>query len=68
VKLLLDENLSPLQAQILRAGGHDAMSVVEMGLSGTDDPVVRATAIETDRVLVNATSTKTIRSRPFSFR
>ena len=32
MKLLLDENLSPLQAQILRAGGHDATSVIEMGL------------------------------------
>jgi predicted nuclease of predicted toxin-antitoxin system len=52
VRLLLDENLSPLQAQVLRAGGHDVTSVLEVGLSGADDPTVRAFAIETGRVLV----------------
>ena len=52
MRLLLDENLSPLQAQILRDSGHDATSILEAGLSGADDPIVRTFAIETDRVLV----------------
>ena len=52
MKLLLDENLSPLHGRTLRALGHDAVSIVELGLSGADDTVVRATAIEQDRILV----------------
>jgi predicted nuclease of predicted toxin-antitoxin system len=52
VKLLLDENLSPLQAQVLRTKGHDATSVAEVGLSGAADPAVREFAIEAGRVLV----------------
>jgi predicted nuclease of predicted toxin-antitoxin system len=52
VKLLLDENLSPLHARTLRELGHDAVSVVELGLSGADDSVVRASAVEGGRILV----------------
>jgi predicted nuclease of predicted toxin-antitoxin system len=52
VKFLLGENLSPLHARTLRALGHDAVSVVELGLSGADDPVVRDGAIQQERVLV----------------
>jgi predicted nuclease of predicted toxin-antitoxin system len=52
VKFLLDENLSPLHAGTLRALGHDAIAVVEMHLSGADDAAVRATAIESGRILV----------------
>ncbi len=52
MRLLLDENLSPLQARTLRALGYDATSVLEMGLSGADDSVVRRVAIETGRILV----------------
>jgi predicted nuclease of predicted toxin-antitoxin system len=52
VKFLLDENLSPLHARTLRALGHDALSVVELGLSGADDPVVRDVAIQQERILV----------------
>jgi predicted nuclease of predicted toxin-antitoxin system len=52
VKLLLDENLSPLHARTLRELGHDAVPVVECGLSGADDTVVRASAIEGGRILV----------------
>jgi hypothetical protein len=51
VKFLLDENLSPLHARTLRALDHDAISVVEMGLSGAEDSEVRAKAIETGRIL-----------------
>jgi predicted nuclease of predicted toxin-antitoxin system len=52
VKFLLDENLSPLHARTLRALGHDAVSVVDLGLSGADDPVVRDMAIQQERILV----------------
>jgi predicted nuclease of predicted toxin-antitoxin system len=52
VKFLLDENLSPLHARTVRSLGHDAVSVVELGLSGADDSVVRASAIEDDRILI----------------
>ena len=52
MKFLLDENLSPSHVRTLRDLGHDAVSVVEMGLSGTDADVVRAAAIEGGRVLV----------------
>ena len=52
MKFLLDENLSPLHARTLRALGHDALSVVELGLSGADDSVVRHAAIQAGRILV----------------
>ena len=52
MKLLLDENLSPLHTRTLRDLGHDAVSVVECGLAGADDSVVRASAIEDGRILV----------------
>ena len=52
MKFLLDENLSPRHARTLRDLGHDCVSVVELGLSGAEDPVVRAVAIESGRVLV----------------
>lgn len=52
MKFLLDENLSPSHVRTLRDLGHDVVSVVEMGLSGADDDLVRATAIEGGRVLV----------------
>lgn len=52
MKLLLDENLSPLHARTLRELGHDALSVVELGLSGADDSAVRASAIERSRILI----------------
>ena len=52
MKFLLDENLSPLHARTVRSLGHDAVSVVELGLSGADDPAVRAVAIEQDRILI----------------
>jgi predicted nuclease of predicted toxin-antitoxin system len=52
VKLLLDENLSPLPASTLRKLGHDAVAVAECGLSGADDSAVRAFAIEGGRILV----------------
>jgi len=52
VKFLLDENLSPNQAQNLRDLGYDAVAVVELGLEGSPDERVRMAAIETGRVLI----------------
>jgi predicted nuclease of predicted toxin-antitoxin system len=52
VKLLVDENLSPRHALILREKGHDAIAVTEAGLSGESDERVRAFAMETGRVLI----------------
>lgn len=52
MRFLLDENLSPLHARTVRGLGHDAVSVVEIGLSGADDDEVRALAIAEQRVLL----------------
>lgn len=52
MKFLLDENLSPRHARTLCALGHDAVSVVGLGLSGAPDCEVRATAIGSGRALI----------------
>jgi predicted nuclease of predicted toxin-antitoxin system len=52
VRLLLDENLSPQQAAVLREQGHDAVAAVEVGLSGEPDTQVREFAIREGRVLI----------------
>lgn len=52
MKLLLDENLFPLLASLLREEGHDAIAVLEAGLAGKSDEEVRAFAIESGRVLI----------------
>jgi len=56
VKLLLDENLSPAHALRLREAGHDAMAVLDTGLGGADDAVVRQFAFEQQRTLVTIDS------------
>jgi predicted nuclease of predicted toxin-antitoxin system len=52
VKFLLDENLSHVHAGMLRSLGHDAVTVIDMGLGGADDSAVRAAAIASARILV----------------
>jgi predicted nuclease of predicted toxin-antitoxin system len=52
VKLFLDENLSPQHATELRTEGHDAVAVLEVGLSGAPDEQVLRFAVENGRVLV----------------
>lgn len=52
MKFLLDENLSPQHAQTLRDLGHDAVTVVGLGLSGASDEAVRASAIAAGGILV----------------
>lgn len=52
MRLLLDENLSPQQAIILREQGHDAVAVLEIGLAGRPDEKIRECAIAEDRILL----------------
>lgn len=52
MKLLLDENLSPLHALRLRESAHDVVSVADLGLCGADDAIVRQVAIRESRILV----------------
>ena len=52
MKLFLDENLSPQHAAELRTEGHDAVAVLEVGLSGAADEQVLRFAVENGRVLV----------------
>ena len=51
-RFILDENLSPKQAALLREQGYDAVAVAEVGLSGTSDETVRAFAIANGRILI----------------
>jgi predicted nuclease of predicted toxin-antitoxin system len=54
VRFLVDENLSRQLPELLRAYGHDAEHVGEIGLeSATDSEILRA-ARDGDRVLVSA--------------
>jgi predicted nuclease of predicted toxin-antitoxin system len=47
VKLLLDANLSPRVARLLKEAGHDAIHVADIGLLTATDPVIlRAAAKE----------------------
>ena len=52
MKLFLDENLSPQHATELRVEGHDAVSVLEVGLAGATDEQVLRFAVKNKRVLV----------------
>jgi predicted nuclease of predicted toxin-antitoxin system len=52
LKLLLDEQLSHKIAAGLRAGGHDAVTVAELGGAGASDPAVLEMALAEGRVLV----------------
>jgi predicted nuclease of predicted toxin-antitoxin system len=52
VRLLLDENLSPAHAARLRKAGHDAAAVLDVGLGGAADEVVRQFALREQRMLV----------------
>ena len=52
MKLLLDENLSPRHSSELGFRGHDAFAVLEVGLSGGSDELVRRFAVMNGRVLI----------------
>jgi predicted nuclease of predicted toxin-antitoxin system len=52
VKLLLDEHYTNETAVQLRAVGHDAVTVVERGLRGTDDEPLLEHALSDDRAIL----------------
>ena len=52
MKFLLDENLSPAHAAMLRTMGHDAVAVIEAGLAGSSDAEVAAFAVQQGRILI----------------
>jgi predicted nuclease of predicted toxin-antitoxin system len=52
VKLLLDEHYANEIAVELRAAGHDAVTVSEQGLKGTDDEALLAVAASDRRTLL----------------
>jgi predicted nuclease of predicted toxin-antitoxin system len=54
VKFLIDESLSRSVAARLSDAGHDAVHIGDLGLLGTDDETVMATALDQDRVQVTA--------------
>ncbi|MFO7776993.1 MAG: DUF5615 family PIN-like protein [Nitriliruptoraceae bacterium] len=54
MRLLIDENLSPRVARMLREAGHDAAHVVEVGLGNTDDTVILDAATDGARAIVTA--------------
>jgi predicted nuclease of predicted toxin-antitoxin system len=54
VKFLIDNNLSPLLAESLKAAGHDAVHLRDLGMQAELDPVVLQRAQTDERVLVSA--------------
>jgi predicted nuclease of predicted toxin-antitoxin system len=53
VRLLLDANLSPRVALLLRAEGYDAVHLRELGMQRDADPAVLQTAVDERRILVS---------------
>ena len=54
MRFLIDNNLSPLLAELLKAAGHDAAHVRDYGLQAATDPVVLSQARDEARVLISA--------------
>ena len=54
MKFLIDNNLSPLLADSLKAAGHDAVHLRDLGMQAASDEAVLAYAQSECRVLVSA--------------
>lgn len=52
IRLLLDENVDPLLAEILRSRGYDAVATRSMGLSGRTDAELLEWAIREKRAIL----------------
>jgi predicted nuclease of predicted toxin-antitoxin system len=53
MRFLLDENVSYRVCPHLKAAGHDAVHVADIGLTSADDQVILGRARDQDRVLVS---------------
>jgi len=54
MRFLIDNNMSPLLAESLKAAGHDAVHLRDLGMQAAPDPVVLERAQVDERVLVSA--------------
>lgn len=54
MKFLIDNNLSPLLAEGLKAAGHDVVHLRDLGMQAAPDPAVLQRAQVDERVLVSA--------------
>jgi predicted nuclease of predicted toxin-antitoxin system len=54
MRFLIDENLSPRLAELLRTAGHDAVHVRDLGLASAPDEVVMSAAGTDLRTLISA--------------
>lgn len=54
MRFLIDNNLSPLLADALKAAGHDAVHLRDLGMQAATDHVVLEHTRADDRILVSA--------------
>lgn len=54
MRFLLDQNLSPMLADLLTQQGHDAVHVRELGMSRSSDADIMATAVAEDRIVISS--------------